>query len=212
MKVCPMCVAGGTAVVGLAAFFVLGGLGGVPAGQVARLAAASATAAPGGFNVDPVHSNVVFRVKHMGVSNFYGRFNKVSGSFNLDFAKPEGSMMSVAIDAGSVDTNNTKRDDHLKSQDFFSAKEFAQISFTGKEFKKTGEHTMDVTGELSLHGQKKTITIPVEHTGSGKGMQGEARSGVGATFSVKRSDFGMSFMLNGVGDEVTLMVGLEGAQ
>lgn len=212
MKVCPMCVAGGTAVVGLAAFFVLGGLGGVPAGQMARAVAASTMAAPAAFNVDPVHSSVVFKIKHMGVSNFYGRFDKVSGSFNLDFAKPETSALAVVVDAASVNTNNSKRDDHLKSQDFFSAKEFAQISFTGKEFKKTGEHTMDVTGELSLHGQKKTITLPVEHTGSGKGMQGEARSGVGATFTIKRSDFGMSFMLNGVGDEVTLMVGLEGAQ
>ncbi len=212
MKWCPMCVVGGTAVLGLVTVAFLGGLGGSPAGTVAGVAAAAATGAPAAFNVDPVHSSLVFKVKHLGVSHFYGRFDKVSGSFNLDFAKPEASSLAVVVDAASINTNNAKRDDHLRSQEFFSTKEFAQISFTGKEFKKTGEHTMDVTGELGLHGQKKTITVAVEHTGSGKGMQGEPRSGVGATFTIKRSDFGMSFMLNGVGDEVTLMVGLEGAQ
>ncbi len=164
------------------------------------------------FAVDAVHSSVVFRVKHMNVAYFYGRFNNPAGSFNLDFSKPEASSLEVSVKAEDVDSGNAGRDKHLKSEDFFSAKEYPTISFKGKTFKKTGENTMDVTGDLSLHGQTKPVTVMVEATGTGKGRGGEALAGIEAKFSVKQSDFGMTKMVGPIGDDVWMMIGLEGAK
>lgn len=182
-------------------------------------AAAAGIAATGvaadAFGVDPVHSNVVFKIKHLGVSEFYGRFNKVSGSFHLDAAQPSSSALSITIDTDSIDTNNGQRDTHLKSQDFFSAKEFPKITFTGKTFEKKGEHAFLVTGDLAMHGKTRPVTVEVTHVGTGSGMQpGTTISGISASFTVKRSDFGVGIeKFNGaLGDEVGVMVGLEGSK
>lgn len=164
------------------------------------------------FTVDAVHSSVVFRIKHMNVAPFYGRFNNAAGAFNLDFAKPEGSVLDVSVKTEDVDTANAGRDKHLKSEDFFSAKEYPTISFKGKAFKKTGDATMEVTGDLTLHGVTKPVTAMVEATGTGKGRGGEAIAGLEAKFTIKRSDFGMTNMVGPIGDEVNLMIGLEGAK
>ncbi|MBL8764967.1 MAG: YceI family protein [Phycisphaerae bacterium] len=186
------------------------------AGNGAASARASGTGAPaaeGAFKVDAVHSSVVYRVKHLNVSNFYGRFGKVEGSFALNKADPGKSELSVTIPTDSIDSNNAKRDGHLKSQDFFSAKEFPTITFKGKAFTKKSDTAWEVVGDISLKGVTKPITVTVEDTGTGKGMRGQGEiAGVASTFTIKRSEFGMNYMLDGLSDEVTIMVGLEGAR
>lgn len=160
--------------------------------------------------VDSYHAWSFFKVKHMGVSHAYGRFNVISGSVELDDADASKSAVEISIKTDSVDTANAKRDEHLKGADFFDAKQFPTITFKSTKVEKAGE-ALSVTGDLTLHGVTKSVTAKVEKTGEGKGMQGEHRTGFEASFAVKRSDFGMKWGLdNGaVGDDVQLWVSLE---
>lgn len=173
---------------------------------------AAESIADGAFTIDSVHASAVFRVKHLNVSYFYGRFNKIEGSFNLNKDKPEASALDVTIDIGSVDTNNEKRNGHLKSQDFFSAKEFPSATFKAKTFKKAGDASYDVTGDLTIHGVTKPVTVKIDDTGTGKGMQGGTVAGFETTFNVKRSDFGMTFMTGPLSDEINITISCEGGK
>jgi len=164
------------------------------------------------YNVDGVHSYALFKIKHLAVGYSYGRFNEVSGTLSLDTARPEKSSVELTVKAASVDTANPKRDQHLKSPDFFNAKQFPEITFKSTSVKLTGKDTAAVTGELTLHGVTRTIVAEVAHTGSGKDPWGGVRAGFEATFSVKRSDFGMTFMQDGLSDEVQVIVSVEGVK
>ena len=163
------------------------------------------------YSVDPVHSTVIFRIKHLGVSYFYGRFNSPSGTFSFDPENPAGSSFDITVKTDQVDTHSPKRDGHLKSADFFNAKQFPEITFKSTSVKEVRGDTLKVTGDLGLHGQTREITIDLHHVGSSDTRRGQL-CGFESTFTIKRSDFGMKFMLGGVGDEVTLMVSLEGGK
>ncbi len=176
----------------------------------AAVAGATAMVADEAFAVDNVHSSVIFRVKHNGVANFYGRFDEVSGTFLLNKEDASKSVVDIKVMAEKVNTNNAGRDKHLKGNDFFSATEFPEITFKGKSFKKTGDNTFDVTGDLTLRGVTKEITVPFEHTGEGKGRKGIV-AGFEAKFTINRGDYGVSYMIGpGLSDEVMLIVSLEG--
>ena len=164
------------------------------------------------YKVDSVHSSVVFRIKHLGVVNVYGRFNEISGTIIFDKENPSKSAVDFTVPTESVDTHVDKRDQHLKSPDFFNAKQFPVITFKSKEVKKTDENTFQMTGDLTLHGVTKPLTIDFKKGGEAKGMQNEYRSGGETQFTIKRSDYGMNFMLNGLGDEVNVMVAIEGVR
>jgi polyisoprenoid-binding protein YceI len=167
------------------------------------------------YKADPVHSSVVFRIGHVNISYVYGRFNDPTGSFTLDEADPDKSSFNVEIQVASVDTHNDKRDAHLKSPDFFNAKQYPAITFKSTAVKKGAANTLDVTGDLTLHGVTRSMTIPVEVTGKGEFPPGQRRAGIEATFTIKRTDFdikGIPAMPTAVGDEVRLMVALEGVK
>ena len=163
------------------------------------------------FKIDPVHSSVVFSVMHLGVSNFYGRFNDVSGTVVLDKEDPSKSSVDLTIPVERVDTHNEKRDQHLKSPDFFNAKQFPVMTFKSKKVEASGD-TYKVTGELTLHGVTKPLTLEVKKSGEGKGMEGEIRGGGETHFTIKRSDYGMNFMQGPLGDEINIVVSLEGVK
>ncbi len=164
------------------------------------------------YKVDAVHSSVVFRVKHMNTSYAYGRFNGISGSFALNAATPSASVLDIAVKTETIDTASGARDTHLKGPDFFNAKQFPGISFKGTSFKKTGESTYEVTGDLTLHGVTNPVTAVVEATGEGKGQRGRSIAGIEAVFNIKRTDFGMKNMVGPVGDDVKITVALEGGR
>jgi polyisoprenoid-binding protein YceI len=170
---------------------------------------ASAAAAAASYKVDSVHSMVIFKVKHMGAGNFYGRFNQVSGTFTIDDADPAKGQVDFQVKADSIDTANTKRDEHLKSIDFFNVVQFPSIAFKGKEVKKTGETSYEVAGDLTLHGVTKPLQAKVEKVGTGKGRGGDTITGFEATFMVKRTDFGMTYGAGALGDEVHVIVSVE---
>jgi polyisoprenoid-binding protein YceI len=160
------------------------------------------------FKIDPVESSVVFSVTY-GVSNFYGRFNDVSGTVVFDKADPSKSSVDLTIPVESVDTHNEKRDQHLKSPDFFNAKQFPVMTFKSKKVEGSGD-TYKVTGDFTLHGVTKPLTLEIKKGGEGKGMEGEIRGGGETHFTIKRSDYGMNFMQGSVGDEINIVVSLNG--
>lgn len=162
------------------------------------------------YKVDPVHSSVLFRAKHFNTGYFYGRFNSVSGSVVVDDANPAKSSVEIQVKVESIDTNDAKRDQHLKSPDFFNAKQFPTISFKSKQVKKSGKDAYEVTGDLTIHGVTRSVTANVTRTGEGKDPFGGYRIGFETVFTIKRSDFGMKFMLQGISDEVRLIVSIEG--
>ena len=166
-------------------------------------------AAAGQWVVDPVHSSVVFRIKHANAAWFSGTFGVVEGTITLDPAKPEAGKVELRVPIESIDTRNAQRDTHLKSKDFFNSSENPEITFTSSKIAADGGR-LAVTGQLAFAGKSREVTIPVEKVGEGE-LQGKKLVGYTTTFAVKRSDFGMNWGVadKTLGDEVTLRIDLE---
>lgn len=175
---------------------------------VAEDAAAPATPA-GAYEVDAVHSTVLFRIKHMDVAYFWGRFNDFSGHFLLDGAAPENSAIDITIQVGSVDTANEGRDKHICSPDFFNVEQFSTATFRSTSVRKTGDKVFEVTGDLTLNGTTKPLTVTINNTGEGEGRGGSKIAGMESVFEFKRSDFSLG-KPGGLGNEVRMTVSLEG--
>ena len=162
------------------------------------------------YGIDHDHSNFLFKINHLGVSNTIGRFDEFSGTFSLDTKEPGKSALSLTIQTASVDSNVKKRDDHLRSPDFFDATTFPTMTFVGTTFKKVSDTVFEVTGNFTLHGVTRPLTLTVTKVGEGTDPWGGFRQGWSSSFTIKRSDYGMNFMPGGIGDEVTVMVEIEG--
>ena len=175
------------------------------------LSSAGLTAHADTFKIDPVHSSIVFSINYLGIADVYGRFNDVSGQVVFDKADPSKSSVEVSIPVESIDTNYDKRDQHLKSPDFFNAKQFPMIVFKSKSVEGTGD-TYKATGDLLLHGVTKPLTLEIKRGSDGKGPEGEIRGGGETGFAIKRSDFGMNFMQGAVGDEVKVFLSFQGVK
>lgn len=165
------------------------------------------------FTLDPVHCMAIFRVQHMGAGQFYGRFNEVAGSFQFDADSEAGPSFDVTIATESVDSAHEGLDRTLKSPNFFNAKEYPSLTFKSTSATKTKDspETWDVTGDLTMHGVSRTITVPMTMTGmadKGRGI----KCGFEGVFEVNRSDYGMMFGVNNgsLGDQVRVIISLEG--
>ncbi|MBL8761095.1 MAG: YceI family protein [Phycisphaerae bacterium] len=194
----------GSAVVGGA---VIGDNAAAQAGTAAGAKAAS-------FAIDLSHSSIVYKTTHMGVSNHWGRFNDFSGTYSFDPKNPAGASFDVTIKAESIDSGDKKRDGHLRTPDFFNAKEQATITFKGAGATAGSAGAFELKGDLTLLGKTKPITAKLVHIGEKDLGKMGYRSGVEATFTIKRSDFGMNYMVEngGIGDEVHITVSLEGVR
>lgn len=170
---------------------------------------AGATHAEEKYSVDPVHSTVIFKITHFNMAPFYGRFNEPTGNFVLD-EDPAKTSFNFEIQADKVDTANEKRNAHLKGPDFFNAKQFPTITYKSNKVTKAPNGAYEVEGDLTLHGVTKPVKVTIEKTGQGKDPMGKERAGLAATFTIRRADFGISFMPGALGDDVTLMTGIEG--
>jgi len=173
------------------------------------LTLAGAVRAADDFKVDAVHSSVVFKIKHLNTGDFWGRFNKISGTISYDESDPTKSQLSFSVPVDSLDTNNSKRDSDVKGPDLFSAKEFKEISFKSTEVKSAGDNKLEVAGQLTMHGQTKPLTVTMERSGPHDTKMQGVKIGLSTTFTVKRSDFGMNAMQGALGDEVEVHVGIE---
>ena len=132
----------------------------------------AARPATGGFQVDPVHSALIFRVKYAGVSDFFGRFNEFSGSFDVDEKNLANTKFNLSVKTESVDSGNKKRDGHLLSPDFFSAKEHPAITFVSKSVKVMDGNKLAVTGDLTLRGVTKSVVAEVVYGGQKPARRG----------------------------------------
>jgi polyisoprenoid-binding protein YceI len=174
-------------------------------GEVPRPAHAAAD----GYAIDPVHSFVMFRIKHLDIGYVYGRFNEFSGTIKLDEASPSSSSVTVEVKATSVDTGVKQRDDHLRTPDFFAVAQFPTLTFKSTAVKKVDETHFDVTGDLTIHGVTKSVTVRMEKTGAGKDPWGKFRVGFEGTLELKRSDFEMKGVQEMVGDALRLTLAFE---
>jgi polyisoprenoid-binding protein YceI len=174
---------------------------------ITALAAAPAARAAD-WQVDPVHSSVIFKILHMNTAPFYGAFKDVQGNISFDPANPTAAKFEITVKADSVDTRNEKRDQHLKGPDFFDVGTYPTIKFVSTKVEGDAKK-LTVTGDLTLHGVTKPVTATISLTGTGKGQGGVPIAGFDVQFSVKRSEFGMNYMPPALGDEINLMIGLE---
>jgi polyisoprenoid-binding protein YceI len=165
------------------------------------------------YKLDAAHCAVVFRIAHLGMSHTYGRFNDVSGKLMTDPAGHGSTSFEAVIKAASIDTNNKKRDDHLRSPDFFNVNQFPTITFKSGNVHAHGD-VLHVTGELTLLGTTRPVEFHLRKMGEGKDPWGNQRIGFttdpGRHMVIKRSDFGMTGHDKMVGNEVELMISFEG--
>jgi polyisoprenoid-binding protein YceI len=159
------------------------------------------------YKLDSVHSMVIFQIGHLGVSNPFGIFHAPAGTVSTD---ADGTpALDISLPVAKLDMGNKKWEDDIKAASWFDVKQFPDITFKTTSVKKTGDNTYDATGDMTVHGVTKSITVVLTKTGEGKGMQGETRIGYSTTFKIKRSDYGMTTYVGPIGDEVTLMVNIE---
>lgn len=148
-------------------------------------------AAPVVFKVDPDHSSVSFNIRHF-VSNVPGRFKDFEGTITYDKQNPAASKVEFTAQAASIDTDNKDRDNHLKSPDFFDVAKFPTLSFTSTGVTAKDANTLSVTGDLTLHGVTKKVTIPVSVLGVLPTKGGE-KAGFESNFTIDRKDYGIEW-------------------
>jgi polyisoprenoid-binding protein YceI len=171
--------------------------------------AAPPTAKAGTYKIDPNHTQVIFAIRHEGLSTFYGRFSKISGGMNFDPASPQASVLNVTIDMTGIQTHVDDLDNELRDN-VFDAKKYPTASFVSTAITKTGDNTGTVTGNLTLDGVTKPVTLNVTFNGGRNApipFQ-PYRIGFDATATIHRADFGLDGMIwsGFVGDDVTLMI------
>jgi polyisoprenoid-binding protein YceI len=179
------------------------------------LSVATLQAAPVSYDIDPNHTAATFKVRHF-FSEVPGRFKEVSGEILFDAETPENSSTEILIRAGSVDTNNEKRDNHLRSADFFDVAKDSTITFKSTRISKTDQKNLyKASGDLTMHGVTKPVILEVEVLGSGPDGMGGERAGFVARTTINRKDFNILWnkaLDNGgtmLGDDVKIEVSIE---
>jgi polyisoprenoid-binding protein YceI len=155
------------------------------------LTASLAAAAPVTYKVDTDHSGVSFTIRHF-VSNVPGRFKDFEGEVRYDRQNPAASSVAFSVQAASIDTDNADRDNHLRSPDFFDTEKFPTLTFTSTAVEAKDADTLQVTGDLTLHGVTRRVTIPVEVLGTVATPRGE-KAGFESSFTLNRKDYGITW-------------------
>jgi polyisoprenoid-binding protein YceI len=168
------------------------------------------------WNIDPVHSNAQFKVKHMMISNVKGEFTSVKGSLQFDEQNLANSVVEAEIDATTINTREPQRDAHLKSADFLDVEKFPTLSFRSTQVSRKNADELAVAGELTIHGVTRPVTFTVEGPSAPtKDPWGNTRIGLSATTRIHRKDFGLTWnaaLETGgilVGDEVAITLDVE---
>lgn len=140
------------------------------------------------YTADPVHTTVLFKIRHGSVANFYGRFNEIKGTIEFDEKDVTNSSMEFTIPASSVDTNSKTRDGHIQDAEFFNARQFKNISFESKSISEKTDGVYTMTGDLTLHGVTKEINATLAEVRTGT-FRDRPVIGFEARFSIQRSEF-----------------------
>jgi len=184
----------------------------------ASLLVLAATGRADTYTVDKAHSEVMFSVRHLGVSKVSGRFNDVSGTIDGDPKKPDTAKVDFVIKTTSIDTNQEGRDKHLRSPDFFDVEKFPEITFKSSKIAAKGAGKFDVSGTLTMHGVSKEVTLPVTMAGPIPDGRGGQKVGFETATVLNRKDYGISWnkVLDtggvAVSDEVQVSISFEANQ
>ncbi len=165
----------------------------------------------GKYDLDPSHSVFLFKARHFGAGFTYGWFKDVTGSVVVD-ADLTKQAIELTIKTASIDSRDAKRDEHLRSPDFFNAAQFPTITFKSTKVEAGTAGALAITGDLTMHGVTKPVTAQVLPLGSGMDPWKNIRVGYETKIMVKRSDFDMKFMPDGIGDDIELTIGIEGVK
>jgi len=188
---------------------VLFALVGMPS-AVAQSVSKDISRAPNGtYQLDTSHSQILFSVLHLGLTDYYGRFDKLAGTLNLDANQPERSAVSVTIDTSSVDTPSGRLADELKGPAVFDSTQFGSASFRSISITRTGPNTGRVTGDLTIKNVTKSVTLDATFNGGELNpMNGSYGIGLRAAATIRRSDFGLTTMpwSSFVSDDVQLVI------
>lgn len=176
----------------------------------------AAAAAPETYKLDEHHSFPNFMINHLGFSTIFGRFNKSSGSFTVDFQAKTGSV-EMTIDAASIDTGDHERnglprtrDEHLRTADFFNVAEFPRITFKSTGVKFSGDAVSEIDGQITILGVTKPLTLKLEHWKCGPHpFTKKLMCGGNAVGALKRSEFGVKYGVPAISDEVKLNISFE---
>jgi polyisoprenoid-binding protein YceI len=161
----------------------------------------------GVYDVEPVHTRVLFSVSHLGFTTWYGDFTGVSGTLDLDPKKVGASTLEIHIPVESISTTNAKLDGELKGDQWFDAGHFPEIAFKSTKIMQTGKGIGKVTGDLTFHGVTKPVTLAVKFNGAGVNpMTKKYTAGFEVSGKIKRSDFGIKTYVPLVGDDVDLII------
>lgn len=174
--------------------------------------AASSQAAVEVYKIDTTHSSINYSLRHI-LSKYTSSFTKLSGDITVDRDNLENSSVTATIDVAGLTTDSDGRDKHLKSPDFFDTARFPSATFKSKSWKKTGENTFDITGDLTIKDITKEVVLKTTLLGFGPGMRpGTLLSGWEATTTIKKSDFGLAgpaMVQKALGDEVAITINIE---
>jgi polyisoprenoid-binding protein YceI len=155
--------------------------------------------------IDPMHSEVQFKVKHLVISTVSGFFKSFEGTLESENDDFDNANIYFALNIDSIDTNQSQRDEHLKSPEFFDAAQFPQITFKSTAFKKTDDDEFKLTGDLTVKGITKTVTLDAEFGGSTDDFYGNTKAGFEVTGKINRKDFGLTW--DGVTEAGSIVVG-----
>jgi len=145
------------------------------------------------YTIDPVHSSVAFQVKHMTISKVKGVFAEVSGTFDFTPGEPANWQALATIPTASIDTGNTKRDEHLRSDEFFDVAKYPTMTFRSTSVQLDDEGLGTLSGELTMHGVTKTVTLDLEYNGTVMDPWGNERAGFSASGRLQRKAWGLSY-------------------
>jgi polyisoprenoid-binding protein YceI len=168
------------------------------------------------FTIDKAHSDVTFQVRHL-ITRVSGRFSDYSGTIEFDADNPSQSKVELTIQAASIDTAEAKRDEHLRSDDFFAVEKFPTLNFRSTKISPRGDDTYDVEGDLTIHGVTRQVVLPVTHLGTAKDPWGNEKLAFEAETKINRKDYGLNWnaaLETGgflVGDEVKISLQVQAA-
>jgi polyisoprenoid-binding protein YceI len=157
------------------------------------------------WSIDPMHSEVQFKVKHLVISTVSGFFKSFEGSVETENEDFDGASIEFSIDIDSIDTNQSQRDEHLKSPEFFDAAIYPHITFKSTSFTKTGDDEYELKGDLTIKGETKPITLDAEFGGSAADFYGNTKAGFEITGKINRKEFGLTW--DGVTEAGSIVVG-----
>ncbi|MDW3094078.1 MAG: YceI family protein [Gammaproteobacteria bacterium] len=171
----------------------------------------SSTSFAANYQLEPVHTQILFFCDHLGFSKSQGEFLKFDGTFSFDPENPQASTIEVTINTDSIDMDDQKWNDHMKNEDFFDVENFPAMTFTSTNVEPLENSKMNVHGDLTILGKTETVVLNVMHNKSGKHpFSGKYTAGFSATTQIKRSLFGMTYGLPALGDDIEIRLEVEG--